>query len=1122
MNRIPGSGSHAPSTPSECTEFPAQLVRPFKIIAFDWDGTAVMSRREDAGPVRQLLVKLLDKGVYVVVITGTNFPNIDRQLSAAIRGPHKGNLYISTNRGSEVYGFDTQSSPVPIWRRPATPDENRLLTEIADAVRQQVVARTGLDIRVIYNRLNRRKIDLIPLPEWRDPPKSEIGRLLQAVEARLKGAGLAGGLHEAFELAEREAREKGLRDARPDASQTGRIGARITSDVKHVEVGLTDKSDAINWMMRELAERKGIPSEDIVIGGDEFGPIAGFEGSDYKMVTPEARQAVFASVGLEPNGVPPEVVHIGGGPERFKALLACQVALHEQIEQARAASTGQGDPLELPAPNHSLQDNDPGPAAHTPNSAWLLIEEGFNPAREHEIESLFTVANGYVGTRGSLAEGGGFTSPASFVAGVFDVGPQSGGIPELVVAPDWMRLRVTVDGRELKLEEGEVLEHRRVLDLRQGALWREWLHRDPSGRTTHLSYLRLASLADRHVLLQSVLIKPENYSGRITLESLVERPAGEEHVLEVLELRTLSTGITVAFASAGQLLAEEGIGIEPEIETGEGKLVERWDFEAEIGKAYRLDRLVSVHTSRDAQQPAEAATRHLEHVVGEGVENILEAHTNAWESRWQASDVEVEGDEEAQRALRFAIYHLISAANPEDERVSVGARALTGEAYKGHVFWDTEIYMLPFYTFTYPSAARALLMYRYHILPAAREKARSLGYRGALYAWESADTGQETTPPFLVAPSGEVIRVLSGEQEHHISADVAYAVWQYWQATGDSEFFVNAGAEVVLETARFWASRGQMEEDGRYHIRKVIGPDEYHEEVDDNAYTNVMAQWNLERGEETVRLLQERWPGRWVELAERLGLGVEEPGQWRRLAEAMYTGFDSQTGLFEQFRGYFDLEDIDLAAYEPRIVPMDVLLGQERIARSKVIKQADVVMLIYLLWDRFPSQVREANFRYYEPRTGHGSSLSPSIHALVAARLGGLELAERYFKQAAEIDLANNMGNAAGGVHAAALGGLWQAAVLGFAGMRLHSDGLAFDPHLPQHWRGLRFRVQRRGQSLLAKVGSSPPTVEARLLGNGNLALALMDGPEVVAAPGRRYQARLDDRGWGPWQEVPA
>ena len=245
----------------------------------------------------------------------------------------------------------------------------------------------------------------------------------------------------------------------------------------------------------------------------------------------------------------------------------------------------------------------------------------------------------------------------------------------------------------------------------------------------------------------------------------------------------------------------------------------------------------------------------------------------------------------------------------------------------------------------------------------------------------------------------------------------------------------------------------------------MIGPDEYHESVDDNAYTNGVAQWNLEVAAEIANLLSERWPEPWQTLSRRLGIEPEEPRRWQDMARDFYTGFDEQTGLFEQFRGYFALEDIDLAAFTPRNAPIDVLLGRDRIQGSKIIKQPDVVMLIYLLWDRMPPEVRKANFDYYEPRCGHGSSLSPAIHALVAARLGETVLAERYFRQAAQIDLADNMGNAAGGVHTGALGGLWQAAALGFAGLPLRGDeNLKPRPNLPAGWRGLSMHFQWRGQ----------------------------------------------------------
>jgi kojibiose phosphorylase len=443
---------------------------------------------------------------------------------------------------------------------------------------------------------------------------------------------------------------------------------------------------------------------------------------------------------------------------------------------------------------------------------------------------------------------------------------------------------------------------------------------------------------------------------------------------------------------------------------------------------------------------------------------VIGKHLEAWQARWEASDLRIEGDPAAQRALRFASFHLSSAANPQDDRVSIGARGLSGTSYKGHVFWDTDIFMLPFFILTQPEAARSLVMYRYHTLAAAHAKAARLGYRGALYAWESAETGDDVTPSFVVAPDGEVIPILTGEQEQHISADVAFGAWNYWHATGDNRFLLDAGAEILIETARFWASRVERDEDGLYHIPGVIGPDEYHETVDDNAYTNGMAQWNLEIGAEISDLVAERWPKQWQALSHRLDIEPEEPRRWRDVACALYTGFNERTGLFEQFRGYFGLEEIDLAPFASRTAPMDVLLGRERIQQSKVIKQPDVVMLVHLLWDRLPPEVRRANFDYYAPRCGHGSSLSPAIHALVAARLGETALAERYFRQAAEIDLLDNMGNSAGGVHIGALGGLWQATVFGFAGLHFCKEKPEYRANLPPAWRSLSMRFHWRGR----------------------------------------------------------
>jgi kojibiose phosphorylase len=472
------------------------------------------------------------------------------------------------------------------------------------------------------------------------------------------------------------------------------------------------------------------------------------------------------------------------------------------------------------------------------------------------------------------------------------------------------------------------------------------------------------------------------------------------------------------------------------------------------------------HQAVNGGDPAQAAAEV--HVASRklGIRRLIARHVRRWEQRWRLSDIEIEGDQEAQQALRFAVYHLNSAVNSDDERVSIGARGLTGDAYMGHVFWDTEMFMLPFYIHTWPEAARALLMYRYHSLPAARNRAQALGYRGALYPWESADTGDDVTPAYALRPDGELVAIQTGKKSHHISAAIAYATWSYWQATADFRFLIDAGAEMLIETARFWASRACLAADGRYHITDVVGPDEYHEGVSDNAYTNVMARWNLERAVEAATLVQQRSPQSWRELSRRLDLRAEELGDWPRVSVGLTTGIADQGALFEQFAGYSSLQHVELGQFEPRTVPIDVLLGRERTSGSQIIKQADVLMFLHLLWETFSTDVHEANFRYYEPRCAHGSSLSPPIHAALAARLGDLDIAERYFRQAVGIDLDDTQGRAAGGIHIGALGGIWQAVVFGFAGVSIGPNGVRVAPHLPSQWKSLRFPLQWRGRLL--------------------------------------------------------
>jgi trehalose/maltose hydrolase-like predicted phosphorylase len=721
----------------------------------------------------------------------------------------------------------------------------------------------------------------------------------------------------------------------------------------------------------------------------------------------------------------------------------------------------------------------------TADPAWVLDTEGYDPLREGSVESRFAISNGFLGVRGARAITRGarwVVPPRTYVAGLFDTPGTERAVPGLLPAADWLQVRILLPGGPWVHHPGDVSSHRMTLDVKRGALLTEGYHPQAPDQGLRGGTLRLVSLSERAVGLQLIQLEFGDAEVEVTLEASFEGVnlglVSEQLVHDLGVWRTQHSGKGLAMATASSLQID-GHDLPP---TALGPLKWSWSWKSRPGQVVCFERFVAVARSdTEGADPASGARDKLGVARQIGWRGVVAEHEAAWSSRWQCSDVEVDGDAAAQQALRFAVYHLNSAANPADERVSIGARALTGDDYHGHVFWDTEIYLVPFYVLTWPEAARALLMYRFHTLDGARAKAAGMGWRGALYAWESADTGAETTPEQVIGPDRQVVDVLCGKQEQHISADVAYAVWQYWQATGDEGFLLDAGAEILLETGRFWSSRAQPEADGHCHIRGVIGPDEYHEHIDDNAFTNVMARWNIRRALDVAALLRERWPERWARLASRLGVDATEMKQWQTVAETMATGLDITTGRFEQFAGFFALEEIDLTDYAGRSVPMDVVLGRERTRKSQVIKQADVVALLGLLPEEFVGETGAENFRYYEPRCSHGSSLSHAMHGLVAARLGHSELALRHFRQTAAIDLADTHVAINGGVHIAALGGIWQTAVFGFAGVSLHSDGIELAPQLPASWRSIGFHVQWRSRRLKIRIVPGDQLVEATL-----------------------------------------
>jgi trehalose/maltose hydrolase-like predicted phosphorylase len=470
--------------------------------------------------------------------------------------------------------------------------------------------------------------------------------------------------------------------------------------------------------------------------------------------------------------------------------------------------------------------------------------------------------------------------------------------------------------------------------------------------------------------------------------------------------------------------------------------------------------VVAYHADPRKLPSAETATRLVEESAAEGFDALVVEQRRAWEERWSDADVKIEGDDELQLATRFSLFHLMASV-ADDGEAAVGARGLSGPGYRGHVFWDADTFTLPFLAATHPASARAMLEYRLRRLAAAQDIARTHDRTGARFPWESAATGFDVTPTSARDRTGRVVPIRTGALEEHIVADVSWAACCYLDWTGDEEFASGPGLRILVETARYWTSRIRVTSDGRAHIYGVIGPDEYHEPVDDNAFTNVMARWNLRKAADAVEMWSPDAP---------LASG-EEVTRWRELADALVDGYDPDTGIYEQFAGFYGLEPLLIAEVAPRRpIAAHLLLGSERVRRSQILKQADVLMLHHLVPDEVVPGSLEPNLRYYEPRTAHGSSLSPGIHAALFARAHDDERALDALRLAARMDLDDLTGSTASGLHLATMGSLWQALAWGFAGVRPGGSHLELDPHLPSAWGALELCLVFRGSRVRVRI----------------------------------------------------
>lgn len=710
---------------------------------------------------------------------------------------------------------------------------------------------------------------------------------------------------------------------------------------------------------------------------------------------------------------------------------------------------------------------------------WALVQSEFDPAQQRHMETVFTTGNGYFCSRGSLEEGYPDDHPLTLAHGVFDDMPIS--VTELANLPGWLDLTLSVDGERFRLDRGQVLDFRRHVDLRRGILRRDVRWQAPSGAVLDLTFERFASYTQEHLGAMRLLITAVNQPCHIEVEAGIDGHVANGDLLHwshvdqgatpdgAIWLHSRTRHSKLDLASAAVLAGTVG-GTTVRQCPGQPRLVAQHDLGA--AQTVQVDKLVSYTTRRDpGAGEANVIDRALAALDGQTYDDLRAAQVAAWAALWDECDVIIEGDDEAQVAVRFYLFQLLIAAPQHNECVSMGAKSLSGLGYRGHVFWDTEIFILPFFMFTQPQLARNMLMYRYHTLEGARRKAAANGFSGAQYAWESAATGDEVTPRWVPSFDGQgLVRIWTGDIEVHITSDVAYAIHQYWQVTGDDAFLRDYGAEMILDSACFWGDRAEPEEDEhgqrRYALRDVIGPDEYHDHVDNNIYTNRMAQWHLQLAFAVLDWLDGHAPDRAAALREQLDLSPARLAHWQDVIERIVINHDPETGLMLQFDGFFERARIDPAVIAATDKSMQVVLGIEGANASQVLKQADAIMLLCLLRDEYDAKTWQTNWDTYMPITDHqyGSSLGPSFHAWAACEMDKPDEAYQHFMLAAKADLYDVRGNAGDGIHAASAGGLWQVLAFGFAGLRLSGSGITLNPRLPSHWTRLAFNVRYHGE----------------------------------------------------------
>ncbi len=771
-----------------------------------------------------------------------------------------------------------------------------------------------------------------------------------------------------------------------------------------------------------------------------------------------------------------------------------------------------------------------------PLDPWRLVESSYSLDDAGVTETLFAVGNGYVGLRGNHPEGRHAHEHGTFINGFHETFPirhaeQAYGFAEvgqtIVNAPDAKVMRVYVDDEPLSLDVADIREYERVLDMREGVLRRHIRWVTPSGKDVVVEYERMVSFEEKHLAVMSIEVTVLNADAPVTVScQLVNRQDGEdvyggsaggkkaafdprkaekfhERVMQpqaywqdggrsALSYRVAESGMTLAVVADHIIETENEYSARGIVEPDIAKNVFR--VQAKAGVPVRVTKIVSYHTSRGvpAGELVDRCRRTLDRVQTEGVSVQFETQRTWLADFWSRSDVRIAGHDALQQATRWCLFQLAQAAARADGQ-GVPAKGVSGSGYSGHYFWDTEIYVLPFLTYTTPQWARNALRMRVLMLPAARKRAYQLNEAGALFPWRTIN-GEEASAYYA-----------AGTAQYHINADVSFALAKYVRATGDVDFLHREGVDIAVETARLWTtlgfwrtSEGDGEDGDVFHIHGVTGPDEYTTVVNDNLFTNVMARFNLRFAARTVTEMAESDPESYARMVDRLSLDPGEPDAWTRAAEAMHIPYSPALGIHPQDEVFLEREVWDLENTPPDRRPLLLHFHPLVIYRYQVLKQADVVLALFLQGNHFTPDEKLADFEYYDALTTGDSTLSAVVQSILAAEVGYQDLALEYFTQSIFVDLADLHHNAADGVHVASAGGVWTALVGGFGGMRDHYGDLTFDPRLPESWDELAYVLHWHGTKLDVTVTRDALRVAA---GEGERVTFSVRGEEFAVEP---------------------